>query len=140
MDVAELGDVREHLVGAGTGDRAGDREGIAGQDEARPPIVGADREIGGPHPDVAGNAEFAGDPGEPGQRGIERSGRVHPHRTQPGIVGLAIDEQVGAHPPLSDRKQRQIGNAVARPLREIGQRREGECRPPDGDEIEAERD
>lgn len=63
MDIAELGNVREHLVGAGTGDGAGDREGIADQDDAWPPIIGADIEIGRSHLDVAGNGEFAGDPG-----------------------------------------------------------------------------
>src|SRR3954463_13863533 len=34
MDVAELGDVGEHLVGAGAGNRAGVRKGVADQDDA----------------------------------------------------------------------------------------------------------
>jgi len=46
MDVAELRDVGEHLVGPGAGDRAGDRKRIADQDDAGPAIIGADIEIG----------------------------------------------------------------------------------------------
>ena len=61
------------------------------------------------------------------------------HLAQPGIVDLAIGEQVGPH-PSSDRKQRQIGNAVARPFRKIGQRRKVEGRAADRHQVEADRD
>ena len=40
MDVAELGDVGEHLVGAGAGDRAGGRKRVADQDDAGLAIAG----------------------------------------------------------------------------------------------------
>src|SRR4029450_13531421 len=55
MDVAELGDVGEHLVGAGTGNRAGGRKGVADQNEAGLAIAGGDINIGGPDLDVAGD-------------------------------------------------------------------------------------
>ena len=56
MDVAELGDVGEHLVGAGTGNRAGVRKGVADQDDAGLAIAGGDVEIGRPDLDVSGDA------------------------------------------------------------------------------------
>ena len=56
MDVAELLDVGEHLVGAGAGDRAGGRKGVADQDDAGLAIARRDVEIGRPDLDVAGNA------------------------------------------------------------------------------------
>ena len=40
MDVAELGDVGEHLVGAGTGNGAGVRKGVADQDDAGLALAG----------------------------------------------------------------------------------------------------
>jgi len=40
MDVAEPGDVGEHLVGTGAGHRAGVRKGIADQNDARLAMAG----------------------------------------------------------------------------------------------------
>ena len=61
MDVAELGDVGEHLVGAGAGNRAGRRKGVADQDDAGLAIAGGDVDVGRPDLDVAGNGVFPGD-------------------------------------------------------------------------------
>ena len=40
MDVAELGYVGEHLVGAGAGNRAGGRKGVADQNDAALAMAG----------------------------------------------------------------------------------------------------
>ena len=74
-----------------------------------------------------------------GRAAVQRlSGRAAQF-AQPGIVEAAVHEQIGAH-PRADRKQRGVGDAIARPLREIGQRREGECCAPDRDDVEPDRD
>ena len=79
MDVAEPLDVGEHLVGAGSGDRAGGLEGVADQHDTGLAMARADIEIGRPDLDVAGNRELAGEPAKPRQRGVQRRGRRAAH-------------------------------------------------------------
>jgi len=119
VDVAEPLDVGEDLVAAGAGDRAGGREGIAHQHEARLAACVVLIEIDRADLQLAGNIERTGDALEPGQGGMQRLGWGAAQLAQPGIVEAAIDEQVGAH-PRPDREQRDVGDAIARPLREIG--------------------
>ncbi|CUT15144.1 hypothetical protein BF49_6224 [Bradyrhizobium sp.] len=84
------------------------------------------------------NVEWSGDALEPWQRGVQRLGGRAAQLKQPGIVEAAVDEQIGAH-PRPDRKKRQVGDAVARPFREIGQRREVERVPSRGHHVEPDR-
>ena len=53
------------------------------------------------------------------------------HGLQPGVVQVAIDEEIGAHGG-ADRKQRDQRGAVARELGVIGERRKIEGRRPTG--------
>src|SRR6516225_5426506 len=64
--------------------------------------------------------------------GATRSSRS---QTSPGAIG----EEIGAH-PLANGKQREIGDAVIRPLREIGRRREIEMAAAKRGDVEADRD
>ena len=139
MDVAEPLDVGEDLVGAGARDGAGGAEGIPDQHHARHADAAVDHEVGRPNLDLAGDSVIAGDPPQARQGGVQRLSRVTPDRPHPGIIGFAIGEQIGAH-PLADREQRDVGNARAGPLLEIGHRGKGEGGAPDGREIEADRD
>lgn len=88
---------------------------------------------------LAGNVEGAGEALEPRQGGVQRRGRRAAQLAQPGIVEAAVHEQVGPHPG-ADRKQRDVGDVVARPLREIGQRREVERIAPGRHHVEPDRD
>jgi len=139
VDAAKLDHVGEHLVGPGAADRARGGEGVTDQHDAGLPIAGADIEIGWPDLDVAFDRKVAGDPGEPRQRGVQGLDRGAPERAQPGIVRMAVGEEIGAH-PASDRKQRDVGGQVARPFGKIGQPRKREGGTSHRREIESDRD
>ena len=85
------------------------------------------------------DVEGAGDALEPGQGHVQRLGRSAAEFAQPGIVEAAVHKQIGAN-PRADRKQREIGDPVARPFGEIGQCREVERIPPGRCHIEPDRD
>jgi len=139
VDVAEPLDVGEDLVGARAGDGAGGFEGVADQDDARPQVAAVDVEIRRPNLDLAGNRERAGDVMEPRQGGVQSFHGRQAKLAKPGIVRGAIDEQVRPH-LVADGEQREIGDTIARPFREIGQGRKREGGLVDRENIEADRD
>ncbi len=139
VDVAQSFDVGEHLGGAGSGGRAGGREGVADQHDSRLDMALADAEISRPNPDSAGHPERAHDLLDAGHHGAHRLlGGLHECH-QPRVGHVAVDHEVDAH-RAADRKYREVGHARTRPLRPVGQGREIECRAADRLDVEAQRD